>query len=358
MTPAAMLGQLAMPVTRLPVLLVLLLFWVLAAVALLLIAIFARFAPMLGAMGALLVVGLFAPALIRYLLKLLEATAMQQPSPVFEAAMIYPGAALWRLAPVVPVAVLLSLHFYLAQHWPAAAVVLPVLLAALLMPLSLAQLAMTNSPWQSINPAAMYRLVRRLGVRYLPLPLFVAAGLAGLFWLMAVNAIPLLQVGAWLYFLAAVSTLTGGVLATSVDIGAETDLLPPVFATPASSAAAGTRRRQQALNHAYALASRGNRSGCFDYLGKFADADDDPLTAEHWFLDAMLRWESRDAALHYAQIHIGHLLDGGYDIDAMKVIARCLREDAAFKPAAADRARVLAAAERLGNRDVIASVNR
>ncbi|MEX1266247.1 MAG: hypothetical protein WEA08_04940, partial [Woeseia sp.] len=59
-----------------------------------------------------------------------------------------------------------------------------------------------------------------------------------------------------------------------------------------------------------------------------------------------------------AQIHIGHLLDRGYDVDAMKVIARCLREDAAFKPAEADRARVLAAAERLGNRDVIASVNR
>ncbi|MEX0707148.1 MAG: hypothetical protein WD078_04240 [Woeseia sp.] len=358
MTPAAILGQLAMPVSRLPVLLVLLLFWVLAALVLLFIALFARVAPMLGAMGALLVVGLFAPALIRYLLRLLEATAMQQPSPVFEAAMLYPGAALWQLAPVVPVAVLLSLHFYLAQHLPAAAAVLPVLLTALLIPLSMAQLAMTNSPWQSINPAAMCRLLRRLGIRYLPLPLFVAAGLSVLFWLMQVNVMPLLQVAAWLYFLAAVSTLTGGVLATSVDIGTETDLPPPVFASPASIAAAGTRRRQQALNHAYALASRGNRIGCFDYLGKFADADDDPLSAEHWFLDAMLRWESRDAALHYAQIHIGHLLDRGYDVDAMKVIARCLREDAAFKPAEADRARVLAAAERLGNRDVIASVNR
>lgn len=358
MTPAALLGQLAMPVTRLPVLLALLLFWLLAAIALLFIAVFARVSLILAALGVLLVIGLFAPALIRYLLRLLEATAMRQPSPVFEAALLLPGDGLWRLAPVVPVAVLLSLHFYLAEHWAMAAVLLPVLLAALLMPLSLAQLAVTHSAWQSLNPAAMYRLARRLGVRYLPLPFFVAAGLGVLFWLMHVNVMPLLQAGAWLYYLAAVSTVTGGVLASHVDIGAETDLPPPVHASPASVAAAGTRRRQQALNHAYELASRGNRNGSFDYLKKFADTDDDPLAAEHWFLNAMLRWESRNAALHYAQIHIGHLLDAGYDVDAMKVIARCLREDAAFKPAVADRERVLATAERLGNRDVIASVNR
>lgn len=358
MTLAAMLRQLAMPVARMPVLLTLLFFWMLAAMALFFVAVFARVSPILAAMGALVMIGLFGPALIRYLLRLLEATAMHQPSPVFEAALLYPGDALWRLAPVVPVALLLSLHFFLAKHWPPASGTLPLLLAALFMPLSLAQLAVTHSPWQSMNPAAIYRLVRRLGVRYVPLPLFATAGLSVLFWLIDTNVMPLLQVAVWLYFLAALSTLTGGVLASTVDIGAETDLPPPVPASPAMIAAAGTRRRQQALNHAYALASRGNRAGCMDYLGKFVEADDDPLAAEHWFVNAMLRWESRDAALHYAQICIGHLLDAGCDIDAMKLIARCLREDATFKPAAADRARVLAAAERLGNMDVIVSVNR
>jgi hypothetical protein len=67
----------------------------------------------------------------------------------------------------------------------------------------------------------------------------------------------------------------------------------------------------------------------------------------------MLSWESKDAALFFAQRYLGHLLDTNEDVAAMKLIARCRLENSLFRPLPKDRERALDLAKQLGHDDMV-----
>lgn len=332
------------PLLDTPVLLALLFFWLLGWIA--------AAAGIFG-LWLLLVV---APAFIRYQVMIVEARALDAETPLVTIELFNPADGLWRLFPLIPVGLVVVLFLGPAGRWPFAFETV-LLLGAFLMPLSVALLAVTHSCLESLNPVAAARLLKRLGPAYLWVPLTVIAGVSVLRWLQSVGAADVFTVGFFLYWLTASSALTGRIVA-AIGVRAEIDIDAPEEPSEAAVAALAARERQAVLNHAYGLISRGNRAGGFLHLAEYASRNDEPLSVEHWFLDAMFRWENRDAALFYAQGCLGRLLDAGHDVEAMKLIARCLREHPEFRPVAADRERARAVAERLGNADVAASVRR
>jgi len=112
------------------------------------------------------------------------------------------------------------------------------------------------------------------------------------------------------------------------------------------------RQREQVLNHAYGLISRGNNKGGFAHIGEYVMKEPDRVNAEVWFFHAMLRWDVGDAPLFYAQRLLTDLLDAGHDTAAMKVCLRCLEENPYFRPRLEDVPRLRQVAERLGNDEV------
>ena len=111
--------------------------------------------------------------------------------------------------------------------------------------------------------------------------------------------------------------------------------------------------RRKVANHAYGFISRGNREGGFAHIRQWIDKEAARDEAYQWFFLEMLKWESREPALFFAQDYLGQLLRWGMDNEALKLIARCLHENPRWKPALADRNDVTELASRLGRNDLI-----
>ncbi len=114
-----------------------------------------------------------------------------------------------------------------------------------------------------------------------------------------------------------------------------------------------TRERAAVLNHAYGFVSRGNRQGGLRHITGWIQGEADIDSAYRWFIEQMMAWESADAALALAQSYLSRLLEQRRDIEALKLINRCLLENAEFKPLPGDRAKALAAAKRQGNEELL-----
>ncbi|MGH8221942.1 MAG: hypothetical protein ACREQZ_03115, partial [Woeseiaceae bacterium] len=84
------------------------------------------------------------------------------------------------------------------------------------------------------------------------------------------------------------------------------------------------------------------------------DTDD----AYRWFIDRMLRWENADAALYLAQSWLTRLLDGGADLQAIKLTTQCLHHNPRFRPSPADRQRLIEMLGRHGRADLQAAMGR
>ena len=67
----------------------------------------------------------------------------------------------------------------------------------------------------------------------------------------------------------------------------------------------------------------------------------------------MLKWESKDPALFFAQEYLGRLLEWQMDNEALKLIARCLHENAGWRPLPENRDDVNELAARHGRDDLI-----
>ena len=113
------------------------------------------------------------------------------------------------------------------------------------------------------------------------------------------------------------------------------------------------REQQAALNHAYALLSRGNREGGFAHLNAYADNTSEPLLTRFNLFNAMLRWDLADVPLFYAQFLLPALLDAGQHAMAMKVMVQCLHRNEKFRPNAEDVPRLRALAEQTRQHDVL-----
>lgn len=330
-TPADVAREVFYPATQASVLLALLGFFLLLELA--------AFGRVFGVFLAALVL----PAVLRYLMVLLQARTLgREPGPPGVELFLWTGSA-WSLFPVVHAAVLVFTTRVLAAQLGALPA-LAVLAAGLaLLPASLAALAVSRSPWQSIDPRTIAGVIRRCGASYWLVPGYMAA--AALL-VAALGRLPVFDViveFVAFYLLFAGFALTGGIMRPQ-HFERDIDVPEPRPADAASVAAELLRRRRDALTRAYAMISRSNRAGGLAELAGWLGKDPDPPSAWPWFFEQMLGWDDTDPALMLAQQYLGRLLGSGQQVAAVKLMLRCRLVNDAFRPLPEDRDAAFAAA--------------
>jgi hypothetical protein len=291
------------------------------------------------------------PAYIRYLIYLLEAHANGRPPPVPDLAMFNPFDNLWSLTPAILLAVFMFAAILLAV--PGSAWIAYLIYAALLLiaPASLAILAITHSPSESLNPAAIIKMIRVCGAAYFLVPAITLA-LYFLIGLLEWTGLPSLLVDlSQSYQVILFFTLTGALLYAN-DVIKEVDIGPPLARSDDEVAGDLAKERQKVANHAYGFISRNNRAGGFAHINQWLDKEADIDAASEWFFREMQSWENSAAALFFAQQYLNRLLHEEQEVAALKLVARCLHEDPRWKPQLEDRALFLELAERHGRGDL------
>lgn len=283
------------------------------------------------------------PAYLRYLLAVLETRAHGQPPepPTGELFNLVDSA--WSLFPLVPVAILVWVEYAIvagigegSRRAGLLLAVLPILVFALLMPASLAVLTLTRSPIASINPGVLHAVIRRSLPGYLLVPLVMAAVSAALFGLRRAGVPDPLLVFAASYQLFLFCSLTGAIVhRCGMDL--EVDIPAALEPDQPSRDRKQLGERQLVANHAYGFISRGNRTGGLKHVQQRIDEEADVDGAWQWFFDEMMRWESSDAVLYYAQNFLSRLLRLDQDAAAIRVLTRCLHRDPRFRPLEQDR---------------------
>lgn len=158
MRPIDVLQAIAYPLTSATVLVPLLVFWILIS--------FALWGGLLGAFLLFLVI----PAVFRFQVIVLEARArgVEPETPGAEFFNWFGNA--WTLFPVPLSVLLVWLVIATGQRFGETAAGVAVFLASTIFPASLAVLAITHSPLQSVNPVAITRLLAAAAAHFgLPL---------------------------------------------------------------------------------------------------------------------------------------------------------------------------------------------
>jgi len=295
---------------------------------------------------------LVASTLSRYAIRVLECRAEGRATPVADLDDLTPFASIWTFFPLaVTIAALWGgLYLYQAGGPVAGAAVLISYVA--LFPASLAVLAITHSPLESVNPRALYDLVRRCGAGYLWLPVGIAC-LGGFVAQADRIGMPLaIRVLLGTYFAFAIVGLSGAIvhragIAGDLSIGTEAGCSESAVRDDIAA------ERQKVLNHAYGFISRGNREGGFKHVRERIAVEVDAGDAVAWFFNEMMRWERKDAALFFGQECFAHFLHHADDAMALKIASRCLHEDPSWRPGAADRAHAIELAERYRRDDLL-----
>lgn len=343
MKPRELAREIAYPVTDMTVLLG--------------IAGFALLSALAGAAGMLgLWLGiLLLPALFRYLLAILEARANGRAAPVAGIEMFNIVDNFWTLTPLVIYAVSIWGSFALAERGWIAAARLAGLGLFVVLPASLAVLAITRSPLESLNPVAWWRMLRACGRDY------ALAAIAPPMAMLLVSVLPLQGMPALVSNLFAfypvflLCTLTGAVLNEN-GVSVRLRIPDPVEPGEAAVSAGLDTERRKVLNHAYGFVSRGNLDGGLAHVCSAIGHDPDPAEAWRWYFEHMLEWESNTGALFFAQIYLGRLLAGGCDVEALKLLTRCFLEDPAFRPLPADRDAAVQTARRFRRDDLLGNL--
>lgn len=305
-----------------------------------------------GGLYGLLLAFLVLPALLRYLMVVLEARArgVDPGPPGVDMFLLFERP--WTLFSVFHLAVIIY-SIYLARSISddAATLVVGLLLIALT-PASLAVLALTRSPLASLNPRAVGGLIIRCGTNYWLIPLFLLAALSLLGWLNRLPVSDFFTEFVAIYLLFAAFALTGGAL-RPFDLHREVGIPEPLV--PDADVVAGqlVHERHKVLSHAYGFVSRGNREGGLAHIHAWLAEDPDPDSAWPWFTAQMLRWEQSAAALPLARQYLHRLLRCGEQAAAVKLMLRCRLVDAAFQPLPEDTAALLDAAVHCRNEDLI-----
>lgn len=331
---------LAYPVTESVVLIPLLVFWLLTTVAI-----------WGGLFGLFLVFLIVLPAVIRFQMILLEARAKGvTPATPDIGSFNWFGKA-WTMFPFLIVVCLTWTTIAAGRNFGTAWVIPPVLFAAAFFPASVAVLAITHSPLQSVNPLALGRLWKTC---------------RSTFWLATVFLI----VAVWL---AGEATTLPGVLANLVSlllsfaffslVGsliqpygliANIEIPAPLEKDAAAEAADLNKVRSAILDHAYGFISRDNRAAGLNHILDWIDKDPHPVTAWAWFFEQMLRWENREPAMFFAQHYLHDQLQHGEQTPAVKLMMRCRLVDERFRPWPEDVPAATLAAESCGNEELAA----
>jgi len=339
MKPIDIVRAIFYPLTESSVLVPLLAFWLAVS--------FAAWGGLLG----LFLLFLVLPALLRFLMIVLEARArgVEPETPDIDFFSWFGKA--WTLFPVILVVLIVSIVVAVGTRFGAQWAVVVSLMASLFLPASLSILAITRSPVQSLNPVAIYRLIGRCGLALLLASAYLE--LTGLLMYMS-NGLPLLvanfvQMFLWFSFFSLTGTLI-----EPYALFDEVDIPAPLEKSADDISSDVEKARVAALGHAYGFISRDNREGGFQHLFSEIEKDPDPVAAWKWYFDKMLGWEQQQHALFFAQHYIHDMLAHGERIPALKVIMRCRLIDAQFKPAQDDVPAAIQAAESSGNIELAA----
>ena len=309
---------------------------------------FAAFGSLMGLFLAMLIL----PSLFHYLMQLLDARAKgKEPGPLeVEDLMWFHGA--WSLFMIFHLAVVIYAIYIFGSLYKVAGLFISASLLAAVIPASLAVLAITRSPLQSLNPKAIGGLINRTGSDYWILPTyFLVAGFI-IQWIGSLQWPDFLVEFIGFYLTLVFFSLTGAVVQPH-DFHKEVSIHDPVEPDQADVDANLLKERTAVLNHAYGFVSRDNRAGGFKHIENWLQRDPDPESAWAWFFDQMLRWEIEYPALVFAQSYLNRLLHDGDDVTAVKVMMRCRHENDAFLPLADDISLALEAAERCQNQVLI-----
>ena len=309
---------------------------------------FAAFGSLMGLFLAMLIL----PSLFHYLMRLLDARAKgKEPGPLeVEDLMWFHGA--WSLFMIFHLAVVIYAIYIFGSLYKVAGLFISASLLAAVIPASLAVLAITRSPLQSLNPKAIGGLINRTGSDYWILPTyFLVAGFI-IQWIGSLQWPDFLVEFIGFYLTLVFFSLTGAVVQPH-DFHKEVSIYDPVEPDQADVDANLLKERTSVLNHAYGFVSRDNRAGGFKHIESWLQRDPDPESAWAWFFDQMLRWEIEYPALVFAQSYLNRLLHDGDDVTAVKVMMRCRHENDAFVPLADDIDLALEAAERCQNQELI-----
>ena len=323
-----------------------------AIVVFTLLTLLAREAGLLGLwLGAILV-----PALWRYLLMLLEARAHGRSAPVASIETFNPIDNFWSLTPLALIA--LSIWGAVLLHRQVSPLAGPAFALALIavLPASAAVLALTRSPVESLDPRAIVRLMVACGPGYIlaPASLLLSGTIIGL--LEAIGAPAIVVVAAAYYAIFLVFTLTGSLL---FERNVQVSISIPGPLAPDEDVLNERRRqaRRGVLTHAYGFFARDNRGGAIAHLQEALQREGHDDAAWRWYLGEMFRWESKDGAVMLAQLYLQRLLQEERDVEAVKLMSRCLLEDPRFRPLpeARDAARQLL--ERMSRSDLIRAMD-
>jgi len=305
-----------------------------------------------GLLGLWLLLVVLA-ALTQYLMHVLEARARDEEPSTPGIEMFSWVSSAWALFPLLPILMIVAGVRFLADEVAPVAAIVAGAAAIGVMPASLAVLAISHSPLQSVSPVRVARLIYRCKTTYWLAPLVV---LAAILLRAAVSGLPVWLLSALeLYLLFTVFAVIGAVLrphGIADDIDVVDEQLPGVEFDRKRLA----RDRNNALDVAYGFASRGNRDGALGHLYDWLAADPEPAVAWPFFLDSLLQWEDKYPALLLAQQYLGRLLEHGQAIAAVKLMLRCRMVDPGFRPLAPDLPAAVEAAKHCRNEELVAAL--
>ena len=340
---ADVIREIFYPLTNMAIVFAMIFFWMLFALV-----------QRAGLIGLWLLIVL-TPAYVRYLLYLLEARANDRSPPVPDIGMFNPVDNLWTLTPLILLSVLLWAEIlFAASYMPWIAVLLAITIY-LITPSSLAILAVTHSPSESLNPQTISRMIRVCGAAYfiVPVTVILVWFLFAMFELVGLPSV-MTNIGKS-YQVVLLFTLTGAVLHAK-DVAVQVDIEAPLEKSDDEISGDLEKERQKVANHAYGFVSRNNRQGGLAHINQWIDRESDTDAACAWFFQEMLTWENNAAALFFAQDYLHQLLHREQEVTALKLAARCLHEDPRWKPQLEDRELFLEVAEQHGREDLIREV--
>jgi hypothetical protein len=332
-----------------PVLFALILFYVLFEIALL--------GRMFGLAIALILaaqlVVFVLPALLRYLMVVLQARAFGREPEALDINLLSWVGNVWTLFPIVHVAAFVYAVYITGSYFGGTAALSVAVAYATLLPASLIVLAVSHSALASLNPVTLFELVKRCGFVYLIAPAFVIAAT----WIVirvnvAFNSDMLTEFIS-LYFVFAAFAVFGGMV-QPLKLQRELDIPMPASIDEETERDRHLLQRTMVLNHAYGIVSRGDRAKGLQHIYKALADDPDDEAGWAWFFENMLRWENPEAGLAFAQQYVHELLRYGENVKAVKLMMRCRMVNQAFKPLPEDLELAAAAAEHCQN-DELAS---
>lgn len=279
------------------------------------------------------------PAYLRFLLYLLEARANGRPAPVPAIEMFNPADNVWTLTPLIHIAVGTWAGILLAKMVSPLGAMLFVAAFLSIVPASMAILAITHSPAESLNPLAIVRMVRACGTPYFVVP-FILIAMSSLFVILYLVGVPLILIDlATSYQIVLLFTMTGALLHVN-NVAMQVAIPDPVDPTTEELAQNLLKERQRVANHAYGFISRGNRQGGFAHIWQWAENETSVEESLQWFFDEMMKWGSTDPVLFYARDYLHRLLAWQMDDAALKLIERCLHESSRWRPLPEDKGEV------------------